>query len=432
MPRRDRNYRIARVWALQLAPAMQTVNRLHDIFVFSHLRWDFVFQRPQHLLTRCAERHFVYYVEEPIYSDNARPRLEVMDRGARIKVVVPHLPHGLTGTQTHAQLKALIAELVSRRGRRSYVTWYYTPMALPFTRQLTPAVVVYDCMDELSHFKAAPPEITGLEEELFGIADVVFTGGLSLYEYKKPKHTNIHAFPSSVDVEHFRKARAKQPEPQDQARLARPRIGFAGVIDERFDVDLLAAVAHARPQWQFVVIGPVVKIDPDTLPRTENIHYLGAKPYAELPSYLSGWDVAVLPFARNDATRFISPTKTPEYLAAGCAVVSTSIRDVVRGYGATGLVRIADEPGECIQAIEAGLGDRRLGDAWLKRVDDLLSRSSWDQTFARMWQLVEEAAAGRRAGRESRRRPAYPAADSPTAGHTGPLLLLPPAGHLTR
>jgi glycosyltransferase involved in cell wall biosynthesis len=408
---------------------MKTVSRLHDLFVFSHLRWDFVFQRPQHLLTRCAAHHQVYYIEEPLYSENTRPRLEVTPRGPSIQVVVPHLPHGLTGAQTHACLKALVDELVSGRGRRSYVTWYYTPMALPFTAHLTPAAVVYDCMDELSHFKAAPPEITQLEEQLFGMADVVFTGGLSLYEYKKQKHSNIHPFPSSVDVAHFRRARAEQPEPCDQIHLPRPRIGFAGVIDERFDVDLVAAVAHARPQWQFVMIGPVVKIDPDTLPRAQNVHYLGAKAYADLPSYLSGWDVAILPFARNDATRFISPTKTPEYLAAGRPVVSTSIRDVVRGYGATGLVRIADEPRACIEAIEAALLERHAGDAWLKRVDDHLSRDSWDHTFARMWHLVEQAAALRRADRERRRRSAYSTADSSAAAHSTPLLLLPPAVH---
>jgi UDP-galactopyranose mutase len=230
-----------------------------------------------------------------------------------------------------------------------------------------------------------------LEDELLVRAHVVFTGGMSIYEHKRAKHTNIHPFPSSVDVAHFAKARTIAEEPADQAHIAGPRIGYAGVIDERFDVDLVRGIAEARPDWHFVYIGPVVKIDPETLPRAPNIHYLGSKPYAELPAYLAGWDVALLPFARNDSTRFISPTKTPEYLAAGRRVVSTSIRDVVRVYGDGGLVRIADEPSDCVAAIEASLRDGLRDSQWLRRVDEFLGRSSWDQTFRAMWQLVEAA-----------------------------------------
>ena len=105
------------------------------------------------------------------------------------------------------------------------------------------------------------------------------------------------------------------------------------------DFELLSGVARARPGWSFVMLGPVVKIDEESLPRAANIHYLGSKSYAELPRYASGWDVALLPFARNESTEFISPTKTPEYLAAGLPVVSTSIRDVVRPYQELGLVQ---------------------------------------------------------------------------------------------
>jgi UDP-galactopyranose mutase len=261
-------------------------------------------------------------------------------------------------------------------------------------------------MDELSHFKAAPPELGTLEDELFRLADVVFTGGVSLYEYKGAKHPNIHPFPSSVDVAHFAAARTIQIEPQDQAAIAHPRIGYAGVIDERFDIDLVRSVAEARPEWQFVLIGPVVKIDPASLPRLPNIHYLGAKTYGELPSYLAGWNVAILPFARNDATRFISPTKTPEYLAAGRRVVSTSIRDVVRTYGEQGLAFIADEADECIAAIEQSLAGEADRAQWLARVDEFLARLSWDQTFRAMWQLVEAAGEQRAQSRRAVRAPA--------------------------
>ena len=225
-----------------------------------------------------------------------------------------------------------------------YVLWYYTPMALLFTDHLDPRAIVYDCMDELSAFRDAPPMLTALEAELMQRAALVLTGGQSLYEAKRHQHRNIHPFPSSVDVEHFRAARAVSNAIRPISGHCRSRASDSSAcIDERMDLALLAGVADARPDWQLVMLGPVVKIDPASLPQRANIHYLGGKSYRELPQYVAGWDVALLPFARNEATRFISPTKTPEYMAAGKPVVSTSIRDVVRPYGEQGLVRIADD-----------------------------------------------------------------------------------------
>ncbi len=377
-----------------------------DLVVFSHLRWDFVFQRPQHLLTRCSHHRRVFFVEEPLFEPDVRPRLDISARGDRLHVVVPRLPAGTSTHEVNAQLKRLVDEHVQQHVSGRFVAWYYTPMALEFTRHLKPVSVVYDCMDELSNFKCAPPQLGVLEDELFRLADVVFTGGVSLYEYKAEKHANIHPFPSSVDVAHFGAARNVQVDPQDQAAVPHPRIGYAGVIDERFDIDLVRSVAEARPEWQFVLIGPVVKIDPAVLPRLPNVHYLGPKTYSELPSYLAGWNVAMLPFARNDATRFISPTKTPEYLAAGRRVVSTSIRDVVRTYGELGLALIADEPAECIAAIEQSLAAEADRAQWLAQVDEFLARMSWDQTFRAMWQLVEAAGEQRTQLRRVVRTPA--------------------------
>ena len=379
-------------------------HRASDLVVFSHLRWDFVFQRPQHLLTRCAQHRHVYYVEEPIFEPAIEPRLDVSSRSERLHVVVPHLPEGTRPEDVRAQLTRLTDALMRDHVKNPYIAWYYTPMALAFTRHLKPAAVVYDCMDELSQFKFAPPELCAFEAELFGMADVVFTGGLSLYEHKQHMHPNIHPFPSSVDVAHFRKARAAQEDPADQAGIPHPRIGFAGVIDERFDIDLVRGVAELRPDWHLVMLGPVVKIDPASLPQAPNIHYLGSKKYEELPAYLAGWEAAMLPFARNDATRFISPTKTPEYLAAGRRVVSTSIRDVVRGYGEPGLVRIADEPAACVQAIDEMLADRSGEAAWLAQVDEQLGRMSWDETYRAMWQLIEGALEQRLARKTARTR----------------------------
>nr|MDQ3805554.1 glycosyltransferase family 1 protein [Acidobacteriota bacterium] len=325
-----------------------------DLVCLSHLRWDFVFQRPQHLLTRCAQGRRVFFIEEPIYGDELRLDVSACEGGVR--VVVPRLPQQARGDSEGLQ-RTLLDQLFAEHIVRDHVLWYYTPMPLAWTRHLDPLAVVYDCMDELSAFKGAPPELKEREAELFRRADLVFTGGRSLYEAKREQHPEVYAFPSSIDRAHFAQARETAADPPDQADIPHPRLGFFGVVDERLDIELLDAVAAARPHWQFVIIGPVVKIDPETLPRRQNIHYLGAKQYQELPSYIAGWDVATLLFAMNDSTRFISPTKTPEYLAAGKPVVSTPIRDVVRPYGEAGLVRIAATPAEFVAAAEAALSE---------------------------------------------------------------------------
>jgi UDP-galactopyranose mutase len=372
-------------------------NTLPDLVCLSHLRWDFVYQRPQHLLTRYAQERRVFYIEEPVF-DNGSMHLHVSQRDCGVQVVVPHLPEGL---QSEVALEAVQREMVDRlfkeRAIHDCVLWYYTPMALPFTRHLKPLATVYDCMDELSAFKGAAPALKEREAELFRRADLVFTGGQSLYEAKRTQHHAVYAFPSSIDHAHFAKARTLSVEPDDQAGLPHPRLGFFGVIDERLDIELLDSVAAGRPDWQLVMIGPVVKIDPASLPRRQNIHYLGGKSYQELPAYLAGWDVALLPFARNASTRFISPTKTPEYLAAGKPVVSTSIRDVVQPYGELGLVRIADTTTEFVRATEAALAERQSQSELLARVDAFLAHNSWDKTWSQMAHLVEGAVNARRA-----------------------------------
>lgn len=361
-----------------------------DLICLSHLRWDFVWQRPQHLMSRCARDRRVFFVEEPIF-DASVPRLERSPRDCGVQVVVPHLPHGLTELESNTLQQALLLdELFIEHEITNYLLWYYTPMALGFTRHLEPLLRVYDCMDELSAFKNAPPGLKRLEAELLACAELVFTGGHSLYEAKRHLHPHIHPFPSSIEAAHFQQARHSSTEPADQRDLPHPRLGFFGVIDERMDIDLLAELAAARPSWQLVMIGPVVKIDPANLPQRPNIHYLGGKNYQELPAYLAGWDIAMLPFARNESTRFISPTKTPEYLAAGVPVISTSIRDVVRPYGQQGLVRIADTVPEFIAAAEALMSAECDRARWLRQVDEVLATNSWDQTWARMLQLIQQ------------------------------------------
>jgi UDP-galactopyranose mutase len=366
-----------------------------DIVCLSHLRWNFVYQRPQHLLVRCAQGRRVFFIEEPIFSSEPLGRLEVSEDKNGVVVVVPHLPSGLSEDGINADLKVLIDNLFAQHNIRKYMFWYYTPMAIAFTSHLEPEAVVYDCMDELSAFKGASPALKNYEAELFRRADLVFTGGQSLYESKVNQHPNIYAFPSSVDVPHFAQARNVEEEPADQANIPHPRLGFFGVIDERMDIELLAGIADARPDWHLVMIGPVVKIDPALLPQRENIHYLGGKDYKELPSYLAGWDLAMLTFARNESTRFISPTKTPEYLAAGKPVVSTSIRDVVRPYGDLNLVRIADTASEFVTAAEQAMQEDTAASGWLSRVDAFLEQISWDRTWGSMMQLIDSAIAAR-------------------------------------
>ncbi|MBB3805493.1 glycosyltransferase involved in cell wall biosynthesis [Xanthomonas arboricola] len=354
------------------------------LLCLSHLRWSFVYQRPQHLMSRFAHDANVLFWEEPIACDEPTPWLQVRGEDGGVHVLVPRLPAGCEGEAAVRVQRQLLDGYLAELGVADLLLWYYTPMSLGFSAHLQPRITVYDCMDELSAFRGAPPELVERERTLLQRADVVFTGGYSIWEAKRALHGNAHAFPSSVDVAHFAAARAPQTEPADQAGIAHPRLGFYGVIDERFDVALLRSLAAQRPHWQLVMIGPVVKIDPSELPRADNIHYLGGKTYDELPAYLSGWDVALMPFAMNASTRFISPTKTPEYLAGGCPVVSTPIHDVVRTYGDTGVVRIADTADAFIAACEAALQDSADAERLYETADQVLGDMSWDHTYALM------------------------------------------------
>lgn len=383
-----------------IPPSVLNADETTDLVCFSHLRWDFVYQRPQHLLSRCAKDRRVFFIEEPIFG-NGSMRLETREAESGVHVVVPHLPDGLRSEiAINAVMREMTRQLFTDHDIDKYIFWYYTPMALSFTDHFNPVASVYDCMDELSAFKGAHSALPMLEKQLFRHVDLVFTGGQSLYEAKCGQHPSVHAFPSSIDVKHFGKARNLTEDPKDQAHIPHPRLGFFGVIDERFDSQLLDQIASMRPDWQFIMIGPIVKIDPASLPQHPNIHYLGGKKYQELPEYLAGWDIALLLFARNDSTRFISPTKTPEYLAAGKPVISTSIRDVVRPYGDLKLVEIADTPDEFINAAERILANADQTQ-WLAKVDAFLEHISWDKTWSQMYSLIANVIQKKRPARKA-------------------------------
>jgi UDP-galactopyranose mutase len=385
------------------------------LLCLSHLRWDFVFQRPQHLMTRAAAAHEVIFFEEPVHDQEGTARLALSTRPGGVTVAVPHLPGGLSPAASDAALRSLLDALLRTRhaDRRPLVAWFYTPMAFGFAGHLQPDVTVYDCMDELSAFRGAPPAMLEMEQRLLSRADLVFTGGRSLYEAKRGRHPQVHCFPSSIDAAHFRAARRSQQDPADQAAIPRPRIGFFGVVDERMDTGLVGQLAEMRPEWQFVMVGPVVKIDPATLPRRPNIHWLGSKRYAELPQILAGWDAGFMPFALNESTRFISPTKTPEFLAAGLPVVSTAVTDVVRDYGDPGLVEIAGDA----QAMAAKLDllMTRPREPWLVKVDRRLAHASWDRSWERMVGLLHRASPA-----VAQRAVAAAAAGAPVSRRTAP------------
>lgn len=372
------------------------------IICFSHLRWDFVLQRPQHLLGRFARDRDVFFWEEPIVCDHPLAYYEIHTfAGTSVRSIRPRLPHWWDHAARQAALSGMLDDLIRLACRTAPVLWYYTPSMRGFSAGKPASAVVYDCMDELSGFRFAASDLPRQEEALMAEADVVFTGGQSLYEARRLRHDNIHCFPSSVEAAHFAAARGRLAVPADQAAIhaasGGPILGYYGVIDERLDLDLIGQLAALRPDYSFVFLGPLAKIEPQDLPRRPNLHFLGQKAYADLPAYVSGWQAALMPFALNEATRFISPTKTPEYLAAGRPVVSTPIADVVRQYGAMPGVFIRGETEGFAAACDAALSLPVAGD-WLAEADRFLASTSWDETFRAMNGHLEAALARRAAG----------------------------------
>ena len=388
----------------QSFPFLNQGKTMRPLIVFSHLRWDFVYQRPQQLLSRIALRRPVVFFEEPV-PQSETDWLEEMCPAPNVRVLRPHVRCTAAGFHDdHLQVqRRMLREFLSREqlarpgtantdSAHDYAVWFYTPMALPLLQELAPSAILYDCMDELAAFKNAPRQLLQRESLLLKLANTVLTGGPSLYRAKRSRHGNVHCLPSSVDRGHFAQALDRSTVHPAMLDIPCPRLGFFGVIDERFDAELLRQLADSRPNWHFVVIGPVVKIDPNTLPKRLNIHYLGAWGYAELPRFLAGWDVCLLPFARNESTQFISPTKTLEYMAAELPIVSTPITDVVEPY--SGIVEIGSDATSFAAACERVMSES--GHARHMRVQAMrntVAATSWDDTAEHIDALVEASLA---------------------------------------
>lgn len=345
----------------------------YNMVVFCHLRWGFVYQRPQHLISRLSKHYKILFVEEPIPFENDEEENEYLMEivNNNLHILKPKV-HSIEG------IKNVLNPLLKNSSLE--IGWLYSASFSPLLTEFKFDTVVYDCMDELSLFKGAPKELITQEKFLLSEAHVVFTGGKSLFESKNKAHKNAHCFPSSVDRKHFEQAKEEILIPEDIKNIRKPVIGYFGVIDERIDLELLQKTAQLQPDMAFVMIGPLAKIGEEDLPREKNIYYLGMKSYRQLPNYLKAFDIAMMPFALNEATKFISPTKTLEYMAAGKPIVSTAIKDVQRDYS------------HCISIIDTAENfSQTLEELWKvhqpdvsKDYNDILEKTSWDATAGKM------------------------------------------------
>lgn len=359
-----------------------------SIIAHSHLRWDFVWQRPQQVLSRLAQHHPVLFVEDAV-DGNGPARIELsqpLDNLVRAVPVVPGCSRDSVDATCASILPLLARELRSHPllapRFATPVQWFYSPLTAPaFIGRFGALGAVYDCMDELANFRFAPPDIEARERFLLARCGVVFTGGYGLYESRSRQHANTHFHGCGVDVDHFGKARCEQTVvPAELAALAQPILGYFGVIDERLDYRLIERLADDLPHASIVMIGPVAKVDPATLPRRGNIHWLGQRAYADLPTLVKGFDVCLMPFAINAATRYINPTKTLEYMAAARPIVSTAIAEVIRNF--TPVVQVAGDADAFVRLVAKAA--RAPDPARIAAGIALAHAASWDSIVAQM------------------------------------------------
>lgn len=362
----------------------------YPIIVHSHLGWDWVWQRPQQFLSRFSKRHQILFVEGPVPSEEvAEPTSELREvtEFPNITIMRSKMPASrwFDGAWVDKERRRLVQELLAGPlglRFRDPVQWFYDPMAVTaFAGHMGERAIVFDCMDQLSQFKGAPKELIRRERELLTIADVVFAGGPKIGRDKIKYNANTHSYGCGVDVKHFGTARSKNTEiPADVANLPGPIFGFFGVVDERMDYDLVARLADAHPHGSVVIIGPMTKVDPATIPQRPNLHWLGGRDYSLLPAYVKAFDVCLMPFAINEATEYINPTKALEYMATGKPIVSTPIEDVVLQF--SGVVKISQSSEEFVAlCTEAATNPDAAG---IKRGRDLASRNSWESIVEAM------------------------------------------------
>lgn len=367
------------------------------LLVHCHLCWDWVWQRPQQFISRLSRRHKVLFVETVAPDPElAAPlaRFRVLSEFPNVTVLRLQFPKWKwdDGDYVDLERRRLVQDFVAGplgKGFENPIQWFYDPMAVPaFAGQMGEILTVYDCMDELSKFRGAPAGIVEREMDLLERANVVFTGGRRLFEIKSQLHDNCHFYGCGVDVEHFGKARAAQTVvPPQMTNLPQPVLGYFGVIDERMDYDLLAYLAASRPDWSIVMVGPVTKVDPALLPRSANIHWLGQRAYADLPAVCKGFDLCLMPFALNEATEFINPTKALEYMATGREIISTEVADVVANFGS--VVKIARTREEFVMLCEKAL-DRPDTES-IARGLKMAQQNSWDSIVAQLEGHMAEA-----------------------------------------
>ncbi len=373
------------------------------IIVHCHLSWDWVWQRPQQFVSRLSRQHRILFVEtlapDPQLS-TATARFERAKEFPNITLLRLQFPawRWPDGEYIDLERRRLVQEFVIGPGAGQFenpVQWFYDPMAAPaFLGHMGEILTVYDCMDELSKFRGAPPQIVERETELLKRADVVFTGGRKLFEAKSRWNGNCHFYACGVEGEHFGRARAAETVvPPDIASLPKPVLGFFGVVDERMDYELVAKLADANRRWSIVIIGPTIKVEPGALPRRSNLHWLGARAYADLPSCCKGFDLCLMPFALNESTEFINPTKALEYMATGRQIVSTAVPDVVRNFA--GVVKIGRSHGEYLELCEEALEQPDY--AAIAKGLQLTAENSWDAIVAELENHLQEALAHKRA-----------------------------------
>ena len=359
------------------------------IVVHSHLGWDWVWQRPQQFLSRLSKRHRVLFVEGPVpVPEIDRTQMVLRETRDYPNVVVLQMKvpasrwsdGGWVDQERRRIVQQVLAEPLGREFQ-SPVQWFYDPMAVTaFAGHLGERAIVYDCMDELSLFRGAPPELVRRERELLTMADVVFAGGPRMWEAKRELNQNCFCFGCGVDHAHFGRALdVHLPLPAELKDLPKPVFGYIGVVDERIDYELVAALADAT-EGSVVMVGPWTKVDPDAFPQRKNLHWLGGRDYAQLPAYAKAFDVCLMPFAMNESTRFINPTKALEYMATGRPVVSTPVRDVVKQY--SDVVAIGNDHAEFIAACQDAAASPQA--ARVERGRALARKNSWESIVTQL------------------------------------------------